>query len=426
MQLSLPEIQMTYFVIISLLTFCVAFIVPRHIKKIRVFVVARRLLITGGILVSLHFLLQYVIHKNPDTLESTRLLFNLLFGFPSSFFFCMSLLYLLRRGEITMREWITVPLIYMAALLVLSASLFIRIPITSVLPILLVLYGIVLVFYSIILVCQFVRMKRRQRNGDHSGDLVLKWTQLSVFFMSGIGLGYPFILVINNVTARSVYGIMSLFAAFIFILGLMGYALNYSILVSMREDEPLTEPEYQRQIVEALRSNKMPRSSYDTEKDDIPAGRADASAGMKDIPADTSDTPTAVSPGTVDSDDTALADTSAVELSLIDERIERAIDEFCRRRLYLRPGITIGEAAGEMGIPPLHLRHYLRRCKSTKFNTWIMQQRVEYSKQLLIENPGMSNDVIALQCGMCDRQYYQVQFLKYVGTTPSKWIKSHS
>ena len=390
MLLRLPEIQMTYFVIISLMTLVVAFLVPHHTKKIKDFIVSRRFLVVDGILISTHFLIQYFLHKNNDSLVTTRLLINLIFGFPSSYFLFMSLMYLLRRGSMSLSMWIFPPLLYVIALIFFSLSMFFDKEASVVLPYILFIWGVLVYYFGYMAISQFIRMKRKQRQGDHSGDLVLKWTQWSIFILSIVGFGYPLILIVNNVMARSVYGVLSLFSVFIYMLGMLGYSLNYNILVSLRKEDPL---------------NVSP-TVYDEEIAEEEEIIEDENKEVKEEKEESS--------------------SSSIEDNYIFNKVEKACEEFRLNKTFTHRGITIKEAANEMDISVTQLKNYLRLRQSTKFSTWIMLLRIEYSKEILINNPGMSNEQVAQQCGMCNRQYFQTQFLKYVGMTPSKWIKSRN
>lgn len=378
MELNLPEIQLTYVVIISLLTLAVAFLVPQHTRKVRDFVVARRLLVVGGTLVAIHFLLQYIIHKNLESVATMRLLLNLLFGFPCSFFFTMSLMFLLRKGQISRKEWLCIPMIYLLALISLGASYVIGIEISQSLRFVVFLYALSLLYCSMLAIKEYFNIRYLQRNGDKSYDMMLKWTSWSIFLMSLTGLGYPFFIILDNVTLRSIYGILSLSIAFIFILGLLGYSLNYNVVQSIKLDKK------NRNIKE---SNKEETSSLLTQN-----------------VVNKHNTDDIVKP--------------------VDKKIVVATEAFINNLSFTRSGITIADAAKEMDITVQQLKLWLQKTEYGKFNTWITYLRIEYAKKLMLKDPTISNEVVAQKCGICDRQYFQSLFSKIVGVTPSRWVKN--
>lgn len=382
MNLNLPEVHITFIVVMSLLAFVLAFIEPHYTKNVKTFIVVRRLLLPALLLVVMHFWLQYELYKSHGvTIGVPRLLLNLIFGFPVSYLFTMSLMYHLRNGRITVKEWLFVPLVYLIALVSLAISLFLRYPAATVLPVILVLYFISLCYCSYLQIRQYFYMRACRRRGDHSYDVIMKWTQWSIFLMSAVGLGFPPVLLVNNPIIRSIYGLMTIAVVFIYLLGLMGYSLNYNILAAVKSGNA-TAREKEKTEAEA------PEASVPDDKtvDDAAANIVIDSARMAKV-------------------------TSAAE-------------EFVRQRSYTRAGITLKEAADEMNVSVYLLKTWLRTTEYQKFNTWIMELRINYSKELLMSADEISNDVIAERCGFCDRQYFQSQFSKMVGVTPSKWVKS--
>lgn len=235
MTFSLSEIQIACVILMGFLTLIFAFVVPLYTKNVKIFVVSKNLLVLALSIATLHFLVQYILHKNSVPPETTRTTINIIFGFPVSYLFTMALMYLVRRGKIKRTEWAFQPLIYIIALLVFAVSLYLKIPTAEVLPKLSFLYAVALLHCSSMQIRGFFDIKERQMVGDHSYDVLRKWTQWSLFLMPGIGLGFPFVIFSSSVTVRAIYGIATMAVAFICVLGIMGYILSYNVMAGFIE-----------------------------------------------------------------------------------------------------------------------------------------------------------------------------------------------
>ena len=376
MDLKLPEIQISFFISVSILTFVIALIKPHNTDNARDFKVSRHLLMCASALVALHFLIQYIVHKNVEDVVNLRLMLNLLFGFPSSYLFTMSVMYLLRRGKISVKEWIFIPQLYITALIILIVGLSLKVSLSDVLPVITMLYGVELIYCVYMQLRQYFITRRLQRSGDHSFDMVLRWTKWGIFMMAITGLGFPMVLLVNDVGIRSAYGVMSNFVVFVFILGMVGYTLNHNIAEEMKRkyEEGRERPSFL----------------------------------------------------SFDSLTAAVTDNNSAKDEALNEKVAKAAEEFVSRHMFTRQGITVKEAAEAMDVTPTQLKQWLHGTEYGKFNSWIAMLRIEYAKELMLADPDASSEIIAEKCGMCDRQYFQSQFSKYVGVTPSKWIRSMS
>lgn len=284
------------------------------------------------------------------------------------------------------------PIIYIVTLLVFVIGLAFKQSVAILLYPVAFLYAMMLLYCSYLIVREYFKIRSIQVGGDRSYDNLLKWTQWSIFLMSGTGLGFPFIIFVSNVTARSLYGILTIAVSFICILGILGYTLSYNVIKSIEEKRTLDYP-----------------SSSSEHDEDI---------GTED---------TNIS----DSDANAISETvqnlNSRNVGVIDAarlaKITTASDLFIAQRKFTVSGLTIKDAAKEMDVPVYLLKTWLRTTEYSKFNNWIICLRINYAKELLTSDPALSNDVVAEKCGFCDRQYFQSQFSKLVGVTPHKWVQ---
>ena len=105
------------------------------------------------------------------------------------------------------------------------------------------------------------------------------------------------------------------------------------------------------------------------------------------------------------------------------ERMNAATSAFIKSNAFTKTSITIKEAADIMGVSMNMLKNWLSNSEYEKYNNWINALRISKAKELLIDNPDMSYDVVSEKCGFCDRQYFYRQFKKYEGVSPAIWIK---
>ena len=369
MTINLSEIQITGVILMSFITLVFVFIVPHYTKNVKILVVSRIFIMIASALSSLHFILQYLLQKEFINLGITRMLINLIFGFPIIYLFTMALMYLVRRGNIRRSEWLFMPITYAISLIVLGLCIVLNIPLSVSLYVISFIYFISLLHCSWMEIRGFIDIKRQQKKGDKSYDLTCTWTQWSLLLMPAVALISPIAIFFSNVTILYIYVIFSIAIAFICVLGIMGYILSYKVLSDIAEKEELDNIKIDNTIEE------------EKEKADFII------------------------------DDIRL------------ERINKATQQFINEHKFATQGITIKDAAVEMKLPVSLLRTWLRTTEHEKFTTWLLALRVEYAKELLSANPILSDTYIAKECGFCNRQYFQNIFSKYEGLTPSKWVK---
>lgn len=366
MDIEITEVHITCFILMGLMTIFLLGILPRYTKTGKVLNNARKLLGGSTLFVTLHFLIQYFLHKHVVDVSELRSVINLLFGIPISYFSYLSYLYLQRRGQIRKIEWFFGPVVLLVLTFVYTASFVsakdgLTLHVANYVGAL--LYALVLFYYCVLQIREYLHILKTIRDGDnHIFMTLLKWTKWSMFLIVFIGLGFPLMTFNPNMLIRSVYGILSISAAFFYIINFIVYS-----------------------FVCAANENAMTQESQKKGTEEVPRG-----------------------------------------LQLNEQKVEKmnnAVKLFIESGYYQKSGITLKDVANEMGVSCNMLKIWLRSTEYEKFNSWILHLRIQKAKELLLNNPDLSSEEIAEKCGFCDRQYFQLQFAKLEGVSPAKWLK---
>ena len=365
----ITEVQITCIVLMALMSFILTFSLPHYLIMGKVHNHARKFLICGSILLTIHFIIQYMLHKPVLISVETRTLVNLLFGTPISFCINMSLFYLERRGKIKKWEWLFIPFVYLISLGVFGYTAMVygdsRVHQHNALIVMSSLYAVTLIFANVLQIREyFIIRKNIKYYGDYSQQPLIKWTQWSLFLMALVGFGLPIMTFNTSTLLRSIYGIYSISIAFFYMFSFIGYSLN------------------------CYNKIKVYKGGYK----------------KKDFKNK--------------SDDEKLEIYREKKLEM-----ESVINRFIESGYYLKQGITIQDVAQEMHISRQTLREYLQKTKGQSFNNWLIDLRIEEAKKLLLEHLDWSNETVAQACGFNNRTYFQTQFFDRVGTTPAKWSK---
>ena len=363
MDLIITEVQITCFILMLLLTMVLTFALPKFIVSGKVYNIARILLLCGTALASIHFLVQYLLQKSVANLSDLRTSVNLLFGFPVTFFVNYSLIFLQRRGRVKHRIWYVVPGLTAIALFVfiycqLAPDLSLRLEHAN--TVMALLYAICLVYCSVVEIIGYRRLEKSIKfHGNKSYIPLVKWTKTTTIVMTIVSLGFPIVIFSQNPMVRSVYGLVTISSAFVYVFSFIGYGLT----------------------------------------------------GLKKNAANESE----------DGEETIPMLMNPVKT----RQMQTAVEHFIQDEGFATPGITIRIAADFMGVSVNMLKLWLKTTKYGKFSTWVNALRVEKAKNMLLETPGLSNDMIAQMCGFCDRQYFQRLFRAQEGISPTQWAHEH-
>lgn len=82
--------------------------------------------------------------------------------------------------------------------------------------------------------------------------------------------------------------------------------------------------------------------------------------------------------------------------------------------------ISVAKVASALGISPGHLSRVFKRTKGVTFERYLMVQRVEAAKRMLLEPLDTVSDV-SEKCGFSDSAYFARVFRKIAGCSPSRY-----
>ena len=384
MAMMITEIQITFSIMMGLMTIVLAFGLPYYCPVSgKVLNRSRKLLAFGTLLLTIHFIIQYFLHKTTVVSAEVRTVVNLFFGGPLSFCFNISLLYLQRNEWLKKLESIFFLLAYFLLLIVLFGTFSIygfdvekihkATVVTSV------IYAFTLIFPICLQFKEYHRIVRdiKLRN-DYSQELLIRWTKWSMFFMALNGIGLPIMTFNENLVSRSIYGFYSISTTFFYLFSFIGYQLSYC-----------------KQLSDSLKDNSENRSTVDESLKAVRVKQNEESIKDKSL-----------------SDEDRQA-------------IEKAVSTYIDARYYLQKGVTLKSMAHQIGVSRVALSLYFQTTEYKKFNNWLMHLRIEESKKLLIAHPDWSNETVAEACGFNGRAYFQIQFSEHEGMTPFKWTKEH-
>lgn len=126
----------------------------------------------------------------------------------------------------------------------------------------------------------------------------------------------------------------------------------------------------------------------------------------------------------------ALLDSSAMRLiNQAESRTARTadlVDQVCDHvHQHLAEPLTLERLCSEvLYVSPDHFSRVFRRAKGMRFTQWVLAQRLERAKQLLVAGDHPIA-VVAARCGYDDPHYFCRVFRRATGTTPSQYRSAH-
>lgn len=88
---------------------------------------------------------------------------------------------------------------------------------------------------------------------------------------------------------------------------------------------------------------------------------------------------------------------------------------------YRSPGVTIDEAAHEMGTNRSYLSRYLNEVRHMTFYAWVAQLRISEACEILLNDRNASIEQIAAQVGFTSLSTFSSTFKRVMGESPVKW-----
>ena len=109
-------------------------------------------------------------------------------------------------------------------------------------------------------------------------------------------------------------------------------------------------------------------------------------------------------------------------LSAALQEVLRAKEERWREQGgYRTPGVTIDEAAHEMGTNRSYLSRYLNEVRHMTFYSWVAQMRISEACEILLNDHDVSIEQVASQVGFTSLSTFSSTFKKVMGESPVKW-----
>ncbi len=112
------------------------------------------------------------------------------------------------------------------------------------------------------------------------------------------------------------------------------------------------------------------------------------------------------------------------EASLSAERmkeIEARVGEWCEHGGFKDSDVNMQSLSNTLKVPKSHLSIYFEEGLHCTFRVWLSDMRFKAAQDMMIENPGYSNDIISAECGFSSRSYLYRVFKERVGMTPTEW-----
>ena len=359
------EMQFGGMLMTGLLTLSLAVRVPRKGVSGKVLDRSRLMMMTGTLLLTIQFLIQYLFHLRDEEDLTQAVLVNLLFFAPCSILISMGILYLQRQGQLKRKEWaFPVSAFVLMTVILLLSLLFDRLSAPSETS-----YVKTAEYACACIFCLlqgylawtnaegFLRLHKMLNSYfDREMNSVLQWMERSVMLLSIIALLVPFIIFES--------GIFLLFFS-ILCFGTIYYCIISFICYS---------------VSNAVRQLKQ-AEELDQEEE-----------------------------------------VSAMSLSEEEmQRLDNVVGRWIAEGGYLKSGLTIQKVANETHLTRSMLKAWISTTQQGLFNPWLTYLRLEEAKRILKNNPDWSNDTIAQACGFSSRSYFQTVFRKNMGMTPAQF-----
>lgn len=103
------------------------------------------------------------------------------------------------------------------------------------------------------------------------------------------------------------------------------------------------------------------------------------------------------------------------------EELRLALEHWVAARGYIRQEEGREQIARELGTDEDFLRWYFSTQMPQDFRSWRAGLRIEYAKELLAENPGISMNALAREVGFSTRSNFYGHFKRITGETPAEY-----
>lgn len=100
--------------------------------------------------------------------------------------------------------------------------------------------------------------------------------------------------------------------------------------------------------------------------------------------------------------------------------VKMKLDEWIENRGFTKQGLTLDDLAQELGTNRTYISSYINSFYNLTFRGWIASMRIEYSKELLLQNEELSASMIAIKVGYSPNAFIKI-FTKTEGMPPLQW-----
>jgi AraC-like DNA-binding protein len=367
----MEHIQFTAIVLMVLLTLKLLMLPKRAVSNWAASR-SRGVMTVGMVLLLLQFALQYALKLRAMGVTQAVML-NLFFFIPASWMFSLSVLYLQRRGHITLLDKFVGLLTWaVVTALILGASFIDKRPLLSDTPEKRMAEIIGSGFFAI-MECYYLWRQLTNLRGmrvallnyfDRDMSGVLRWMQVSSILIATMAVMVPLLIFFSSFWLAP-FSVVMFAGIFYFVDSYCSFLLSTSF-AKMQEAEQNEEA-----IEEYL----------------------------------------------------AETEEGAVE-SLSEEamlRVERAVERWIDRGGHLKSGMKLPAAAEDMQLPRYLLSAWLKQW-GRRYNDWLTMLRIEEAKHVLEKHPDWNNEAVALHCGFTDRSYFQKKFKERTGYSPAEYL----
>ena len=86
---------------------------------------------------------------------------------------------------------------------------------------------------------------------------------------------------------------------------------------------------------------------------------------------------------------------------------------------YKEPELSVNSIAEQFHVQAAYLSKLFRRKENGKLSQYIHEVRLDYAKEMLLENARMED--VAIGCGFGSQRTFLRIFKQYEGITPTQW-----
>lgn len=375
-----PEMEQFQFAAIVLMTLLTLklLLLPVRFEQMPVVNNSRWLMACAMSLLSIQFLLQYMLHLRALGVTQAVML-NLAMFIPCSYLISVAVLLLQRQGHLTRLDkhigwitWVVAMALMVTASIVDGKSLladsqekyWAEVAASGC-------YALMTFYYGWRHLSNLRIMRNTLQNYyDQDMNEVLRWMQYSIIIILSFAVGVP-ILIFGTGKIVAIFGLLFFACIFYLVENFSNYVVS-KMVTHMREAEENEE------------SAEQFLSSKEDEADDEGSSQ--------------------LSPETV-------------------QRVEHYVQLWLQKGNHLQNGMKLPGAAAGIGVPQYQLKVWLKQ-KGLKYSEWITELRINEAKRNLVEHPEWSNETVAMRSGFNDRSYFQTIFKKKTGLTPAEFIQT--